>query len=699
MGYIIQFLLAAIMTSCRKICTYNSQGLGDGRFDQIDKLVNSNDFTLVQEHWLMKPQLNLFEKKIRDIQVHGCSAMDESILHVGRPFGGCAILWKNSLTYPITPIDTKSSRMCAVSIKFESYNILLFNVYMPCDTIYNYHNLAEYQSVLDEVSQLCIEYNADTFVIAGDFNTDMSRQNSLHTNALQTYLTNECCKSCLDCRDSSINYTFESKINGSRSTLDHCIVSEDLFHQVLQYSVRHEGDNLSDHSPVELVLAIPMLHTPVEAIMSSQKLKWCKATNDNIADYKHKLDGYLEGISIPLDAIECTNYTCKLHNEKLQQFHDQIIIACVNASKECIPSSQWKENKEIPGWNEFVKEHRERAIFWHNIWKDSGSPREGVVADIRRRCRAKYHYALRYVRKNKEHIKATYMAQSLLDNDESTFWAEVRKIRGSRTPMVNNVDGVVGKENIGKLFAGKANDLYNTVSYDEKDMLKLLDTMETNVTEQCSKGHCYHSHSVTVSDVHDAVQCLKTGKSDGNNEQTTDHLIYGSNKLNIYLSLLFSSMINHGCSPNEFLLSTIIPIPKSRRKSSCDSENYRGIALSSVLCKLIDHVILKSNRNIFQTSDMQFGFKPKHSTTQCTFVLNEVIQYYLNGGSDVYSILLDASKAFDRVHYVKLFRLLLDRGICPTIARFLAIMYTSQRIRIKWGDFYSDTHAVSNGVK
>ena len=52
---------------------------------------------------------------------------------------------------------------------------------------------------------------------------------------------------------------------------------------------------------------------------------------------------------------------------------------------------------------------------------------------------------------------------------------------------------------------------------------------------------------------------------------------------------------------------------------------------------------------------MQFGFKENHSTTMCTVILKEVIQNYIEGHSNVYCCLLDASKAFDKVHYRKLF--------------------------------------------
>ena len=158
-------------------------------------------------------------------------------------------------------------------------------------------------------------------------------------------------------------------------------------------------------------------------------------------------------------------------------------------------------------------------------------------------------------------------------------------------------------------------------------------------------------------------------------------------------------MLKHGVITDSLLIGTIIPIPKNKRKSLNDSSNYRGITLSSIMGKILDHVILNKNIDILISSDLQFGFKPKHSTTHCTYVAQEIINYYTNNNNKVYCVLLDASQAFDRVQYVKLFNLLLSKGICPLTARLLALMYTNQKLRIKYGDNISDSFNVSNGVK
>ena len=158
-------------------------------------------------------------------------------------------------------------------------------------------------------------------------------------------------------------------------------------------------------------------------------------------------------------------------------------------------------------------------------------------------------------------------------------------------------------------------------------------------------------------------------------------------------------MLHHGYSDPSFRRSVIIPIIKNKQKAASDSNNYRGIALSSIISKLVDIIIIDKQNVFSKTSDLQFGFKDKSSTTHCTFVMNEVIEYYLSNGGQVYATFLDASKAFDSVRFTNLFKLIVERDICPLIARFLAYCYTNQIGHVKWCSTLSKAFNIKNGVK
>ena len=88
---------------------------------------------------------------------------------------------------------------------------------------------------------------------------------------------------------------------------------------------------------------------------TGSKLLWTASTAADIDQYQRQLDVNLSHIVLPVNALYCKNRICNDHKQELQLLHDNIIEACVNASK-CIPSTKPKHNKCVPGWIEFVKE-------------------------------------------------------------------------------------------------------------------------------------------------------------------------------------------------------------------------------------------------------------------------------------------------------------------------------------------------------
>ena len=80
-------------------------------------------------------------------------------------------------------------------------------------------------------------------------------------------------------------------------------------------------------------------------------------------------------------------------------------------------------------------------------------------------------------------------------------------------------------------------------------------------------------------------------------------------------------------------------------------------------------------------------------------VFKEVINHYLNRNTNVYCCFIDATKAFDWVHFGILFNILLSRGIPAIILRLLLHLYTSQKVFVKWQDSISSCFNVQNGVR
>ena len=146
------------------------------------------------------------------------------------------------------------------------------------------------------------------------------------------------------------------------------------------------------------------------------------------------------------------------------------------------------------------------------------------------------------------------------------------------------------------------------------------------IVSKCATRLCdSDDYVITTNDVNEGIKLLKHNKSDGNEGLSSNHIIYGSNLLYAKIACLCTSMIHHGYASPNLRISTIIPIVKNKKASINDSSNYRGIALSSISSKLVDIIIIKKQSKHLNSSHLQFGFKEKSSTIQCSFVAEEVI--------------------------------------------------------------------------
>ena len=79
-------------------------------------------------------------------------------------------------------------------------------------------------------------------------------------------------------------------------------------------------------------------------------------------------------------------------------------------------------------------------------------------------------------------------------------------------------------------------------------------------------------------------------------------------------------MVYHNFAPQTFICAKIIPIPKGSKPALTCSYKYRSIAISNVIGKILDHVIIDKQSECLKTCDYQFGFKPKASTVLCKIV-------------------------------------------------------------------------------
>ena len=84
---------------------------------------------------------------------------------------------------------------------------------------------------------------------------------------------------------------------------------------------------------------------------------------------------------------------------------------------------------------------------------------------------------------------------------------------------------------------------------------------------------------------------MKTGKANGPDGLSAEHFKLCGNRPAVLLSLLFTSMSSHCFIPENFMKS-VITIVKDKTGDITDKNNYRPIALSTMMSKIIEKIFM-----------------------------------------------------------------------------------------------------------
>ena len=175
-----------------------------------------------------------------------------------------------------------------------------------------------------------------------------------------------------------------------------------------------------------------------------------------------------------------------------------------------------------------------------------------------RRTRASYHYAIIRVRRNERNIINERLADAMLVDNSRDFWSEVKRLRSNKTCPSNMVDDFTSPCDIANFLASKYQDLYSSVKFDKAEMDAVSGDMESSVLDNDFTNNCI----VTFKEVSRAIDKLNSGKDDGIGSLKIDHFKNGNTELSVHVYLFLSGVIAHGTPPDDFQVSTVIPIPK-----------------------------------------------------------------------------------------------------------------------------------------
>ena len=361
------------------------------------------------------------------------------------------------------------------------------------------------------------------------------------------------------------------------------------------------------------------------------------------------------------------------------------------------PEKSRREN--LPGWNENVAPAKEDALFWHATWMSAGRPSSGGLYQIMKWSRNQFHYAVRRAKR----VAANMKARKLLEAAEEGNAALMKEMRntlernshGQAVP--ESLDGKVTHDTILDRFRECYEELYNSAG--TQHAMNIIKENLKNIIQGNRDQSVKEIQKVTGKLVKEACGRMLPGKTDVTEVYSSDVFIHAPDILFDQLAAVFRSYLVHGTVSLQILSCAFLPLFKGGLKNPAVFDSYRAIAGASQLLKLFEYVILLAWGDDLQSDSMQFGFKSGVSTTQCSWIVNEVTTYFMRRGTAVNACLLDCSKAFDKCLFDKLFGKLIAKGLPAVVIRVLVFMYEEQQGWVKLGGKRSSSFQLTNGTR
>ena len=181
-----------------------------------------------------------------------------------------------------------------------------------------------------------------------------------------------------------------------------------------------------------------------------------------------------------------------------------------------------------------------------------------------------------------------------------------------------------------------------------------------------------------------------------------EHIRFGGPILWKLLHDLYQVFFDKSSVCNTLKAGLALPLFKGKG-TKANKDNYRGITLFPMLCKIYEMIILNRSEKFASQagyfSEMQFGFQKGSGCTEASFMIHETIDLMLERGSKMFGCFLDVRNAFDTVWIDGLmYKLFSDLGVNGKLWLAIKDLYTDVKARVLYSGALSRELEIAQGT-
>jgi len=204
---------------------------------------------------------------------------------------------------------------------------------------------------------------------------------------------------------------------------------------------------------------------------------------------------------------------------------------------------------------------------------------------------------------------------------------------------------------------------------------------------------------LTINEVRTAIRVLHPTKAPGYDLITNQVLQKLPEKGIRFITQLCNAVLRQDFFPSQWK-AQIIMIQKLGKSAEL-AKSYRPISLLLILSKLFEKLLLPRLLEIIERRKIipnhQFGFRPRHATTEQIYRIVKKINTDMDAGRYCEAAFLNVSQAFDKVWHASLFHKI--KSCFPPDLYAIVKSYLLQRtFRIKFGEVVTQLKDINFGV-
>jgi hypothetical protein len=375
------------------------------------------------------------------------------------------------------------------------------------------------------------------------------------------------------------------------------------------------------------------------------------------------------------------------------------------ATDKAVPKVTTKHNNKQKHQSAEILQAIKQGKVAHRQWKDAGKPDQTHQTSIQRKQAKRTLRNAQNQATALERQKMYTTIENTSRDDKTLMYKLIARQRQCDITHVTELDvngtRISGDQEINEAFTEHFSALATPTPHDNFDehYSKLVD-QDVNILEKFIQSHSFTIIPITAKEIRYYISRLNKGKAPDELGLMAEHLKYADDSILDYLAKLCTAIVNLRHIPEELKTSTLSSILK-KGKPKLDRNSFRGISVSALISKLVEHLILAHSEGyvLSNQDDLQFGFTKGASPAQAILLVTEAIQEQNDLGQPLYLATLDAQKAFDIVNQNSLLRKYYISGLCGPWWHIKALSYRDIKSKVKWKNTLGQSFSVKQGVR